>query len=248
MTEARRQDTYNVPFFDGAEPLKVECLTDPGQVTSNDAINLLNLLHRAHTDQFEDESWDIPYGAFAMKYNPYDKDQVESTQDAIAQDLHDGGHYLYLPEGGDGEAQPATNWLGVCAITPSKATKLQKLGISLPNAYVKSLFIDPSCQNTKRGSLLLLRALREASIDPLGSVTLDAYDKNTKAMKWYRDLGLVPTDTLVRGLKLKEGVSLAKTRLTSANIIGAEALASTLEQKVFDYTNVTGVRVITQPS
>jgi hypothetical protein len=193
----------------GVVPVDVLC--DAGQVRLGHASAALNLLTRAYAHQFEEPRGSLPAGTFAQHF---DAGRAHQQLSRMNRYIQNGAQYWFIPD--DGPFQATWAWRGLAKISPSRADRLQRLGLKSPNGYLNDIVVDPAEQSQGNGSILLHAALTQSGLDHTRSLTLDAFEENVTTNVWFRRLGMHATSAEVPPLSLNGGAQeLSQVRYTS---------------------------------
>ena len=199
----------------------VNVLRDAGQVCLGHASAALNLLARAYAHQFEEPRGSLPAGTFAQHF---DVGRAHKQLSRMNQHIQNGSQYWFIPDGGPYEATWA--WRGLAKISPSRADRLQRLGLKSPNGYLNDVVVDPTEQSQGNGSILLHAALTQSGFDHTRSLTLDAFEENVTTNAWFRRLGMHATSAEVPPLGLNDGAQeLPQVRYTSDGCVSMGDIA-----------------------
>lgn len=111
---------------------------------------------------------------------------------------------------------------GLIKVSPSRASRAQKLRVRPPNCYVNDMVVAPHWQHEadasrhhRLGSMLLHAALRHGEYSPGAKLALDGFEGNA-ANAWFGRLGMVAVPAAeLDGWEAGPGVILPQVRLCS---------------------------------
>lgn len=203
------------------------------QIDQRFAHDVLTLLTRAYTSQFEDAAtYDcpLPAGAIEEAVKPDDRASIRAyIERALGYVDHYESQYwtvTYLQE--DGQSHSDLAIPGLIKVSPSLSNLFQKANLLSPNMYVNDIIVDPSVQHMGVGSMLLHAALSHAGFKRQRSVALDGF-KGSSVNRWFESLGFIAGDE-VGGLQLGEH-TLPQTRYSSEGNVSIGGIIARLEEQ-----------------
>src|SRR5205085_2689016 len=141
-------------------------------ITHEHAIGTMLLIAVAYGHQFEKPHGRIPPGTFARTYDAEDNRLVEHHLERMRLYVEKYDAQYWLLRLGD---QAIVALDGLAKVSPSRATRRQKLNLQSPNCYINDIMVAPQAQNQGNGSRLMHAPLAYGGFEPGNAVALDAY-------------------------------------------------------------------------
>lgn len=200
----------------------------PDDITADLAAGTLDLLAAAYANQFEVRRALLPEGTFRRFFDSTDDDRVSEQVDRMKGYVDSGSSYSLIFD-----RATESMVVALAKVSPSRASKLQKLGITSPNAYLNDIAVDPGSQERKLASLALFDQLGEERFDQSRTLAADGFEGADIANDWFWRMGMREVDVELEPTVFDgSGIGLPQRRFSSEGVTNIGSIAARLAERL----------------